>query len=252
MGRLDNKVAIITGAEGGMGYANAILLAKEGAKVIATDIDQGRLDDAYKGTNNILTLKLDVSNEDDWKNVAKVADENFGKIDILVNNAGIHIAKNVLEFTVEEYYKEISVDMLGVSLGMKHVIPIMQENGGGSIINISSLAGLLGGVGADGGGHVYSAAKGAVRSMTKNVAIEFAGDNIRANSIHPGTIFTPIMEKSGISFEKAQDIYSEKIPLPPHIGEPKDIAYGVLYLASDESKFVTGQELVIDGGFTAQ
>lgn len=251
MGRLDDKVAIITGAEGGMGFADAVLFAKEGAKVVATDVDLGRLEENYKDedTDDILLRQLDVTQEDDWKKVVDETIEKFGKIDILVNNAGIHIAKNVVDAEHDDYFKVLEVNTYGVSLGMKYVIPKMQENGKGSIVNISSIAGILAGPGADGGGHAYSASKGAVRSMTKNVAMDYAKDNIRANTIHPGSVFTPIMEKAGMTFEMATETYSENNPLPPHIGEPYDIAYGVLYLASDESKFVTGQELVIDGGF---
>lgn len=253
MGRVDGKVAIITGAQGGMGFADAVLLAKEGAKVVATDVDNKALKENYKDVEEEIIIKeLDVTKEEDWEKVVKETIDTYGKIDILVNNAGIHMNNNVLEAEIEDFNKVMEINTMGVFLGMKYVIPHMRENESGSIVNISSLAGLLGGPGSDGGGHAYSASKGAVTSMTKNVAQEFANEGIRANTIHPGTIFTPIMEKAGITFEEAQKIYSENIPLIPHIGEPNDIAYGVLYLASDESKFITSQELVIDGGFATQ
>lgn len=253
MGRVSGKVALITGAQGGMGFADAILLAKEGAKVVATDLDADTLKENFKDAEGEITTKvLDVTKKDNWEEVVNATIEKYGKIDILVNNAGIHIAKNVVEADLDDFNKVMEINTTGVFLGMKTVIPYMRKNESGSIVNISSLAGLLGGSRADGGGHAYSASKGAVRSMTKNVAQEYAAEGIRANTIHPGSIFTPIMEKAGKTWEDAQETYGKFIPLKPHVGSPEDIAYGVLFLASDESKFITSQELVIDGGFSTQ
>jgi NAD(P)-dependent dehydrogenase (short-subunit alcohol dehydrogenase family) len=236
-----------------MGFADAILLAKEGAKVVATDLDADTLQEAYKDAKGeISTMVLDVTDKDNWEKVVNATIDKYGKIDILVNNAGIHIAKNVLEAEIDDFNKVMEINTTGVFLGMKTVVPHMRKNKGGSIVNISSLAGLLGGPKSDGGGHAYSASKGAVRSMTKNVAQDFAAEGIRANTIHPGPIFTPIMEKTGMTLEDAQETYGKFVPLTPHVGSPEDIANGVLYLASDESRFITSQELVIDGGFATQ
>lgn len=253
MGRVNGKVAIITGAQGGMGLADALLLANEGAHVVATDLSKDALEESYlDAAGEILTMTLDVTDEDNWERVVEATTARYGKIDILVNNAGIHMRKNVLEAAIADFNKVLEINTTGVFLGMKSVIPHMRRNRGGSIVNISSIAALLGGHAADFGGHAYSASKGAVRSMTRNVAQEFASDGIRANTILPGAIFTPIMERVGMTFEDAQESFGKDVPLAPHVGSPEDIAYGVLYLASDESKFVTSQEFVIDGGFTTR
>ncbi|MCE5208853.1 MAG: glucose 1-dehydrogenase [Chloroflexi bacterium] len=255
MFRLSGKVAIITGAAGGMGLASAKLFAKEGAKVVATDIQfdllQKEVNAINKSGGDVLALELDVTSPEGWKSVVEKTIKKYGKVDILVNNAGIHIAKGILEAAVDDWNKVIAINTTSVFLGMKEVIPHMQKNGGGSIINISSIAALVGGA-SDGGGAAYSASKGAVRSLTKHAAQNFAKDKIRVNSIHPGAIYTPMMEKSGLSREAAIDLLKSDYPLPPHVGEADDIAYGVLYLASDESRFVTGEELVIDGGFVTR
>lgn len=254
MKRLKDKVAIVTGAAGGMGLATAKLFYEHGAKVIATDVQKELLEkeiNALNAGNDVVALILDVSSEEGWKTLVKETIERFDKIDILVNNAGILIAKGILETNISDWDKVIAINATGVFFGTKTVIPYMQQNGGGSIVNISSIAALIGGTNADAGGAAYSASKGAVRSFTKHIAQQFAKDSIRSNSIHPGAIFTPIMVSAGIKdFETAKKVGNT--PLPPHIGEPNDIAYGVLYLASDEAKFVTGIELVIDGGFVSQ
>jgi len=252
MSRLSGKVAIVTGAAGGIGLASAEQMAKEGAKVVATDV---QFDLLQKGVNAInksggdaIALKLDVTSPKEWKAVVDKTIEKYGKVDILVNNAGIHVAKGILQEDLEGWNKVIAINATGVFLGMKAVIPHMQENGMGSIINISSIAALVGGAG-DGGGAAYSASKGAVRSITKHAAQNFAKDKIRVNSIHPGPIYTPMMENLGYTKEAAVRDLKDASPLPPHVGDPIDIAYGVVYLASDESRYVTGEELVIDGGF---
>lgn len=252
MERLKNKVAIITGAAGGMGLATAQLFAQESAKVVATDVQLEVIEEEMsKIKGDVLALKLDVSSKENWKKVVEKTIEKYGKIDILVNNAGIHIAKGILEAEIEDWNKVMAINTTGVFLGMKEVIPHMQNNAKGSIINISSIAAIIGGMG-DGGGAAYSASKGAVRSLTKHAAQNFAKDQIRVNSIHPGGIYTPMMEKMGITREQASSTYKDYTPIPPHVGDPNDIAYGVLYLASDESKYVTGEELIIDGGFTTK
>lgn len=252
-GRLAGKVAIITGAASGMGLAAAQLFAREGAKVVATDIVDDVLDkevdlirqDGY----DALGMRLDVASADSWDAVVAATIDTYGKVDVLVNNAGIHIAQGILETDLETWDRVMAINTTGVWLGMKAVIPHMKDNGGGSIVNCSSIAGIMGGA-ADGHGAAYSASKGAVRSLTKHAAQWFAADSIRVNSVHPGAIFTGMATAFGIPTREAMAAYDNgNTPLPPHAGESMDIAYGYLYLASDESKYVTGEELVIDGGW---
>ncbi len=250
MGRLDGKVAIITGAASGMGLAAAELFGKEGAKVVGVDVAPG-LEEAIAGIGNpnVIAMKLDVTSAANWKSVVDATVAKWGTVDILVNNAGVHWVAGVLEETEDKFDKMIAINLKGLWLGIKEVIPHMQKNGKGSIINTSSIAGIMGGE-ADGGSVAYSAAKGGVRSMTKHVAQNFAKDNIRCNSVHPGAIFTGMARAFGLTSQQQMgEAMGAGTPLPPHAGEPFDIAYGYLYLASDEAKFVTGEELVIDGGW---
>lgn len=253
MGRLEGKVAIITGAASGMGLSAVELFTREGAKVLATDITTERLEErigkiAEQGFDAI-PMKLDVSDAADWQQVVDATLAAYGKIDILVNNAGVHLPKGVLDHEVDDWNFVMAVNTTGVWLGMKAVIPHMKEIGGGSIVNCSSIAGIMGGS-ADGHGAAYSASKGAVRSLTKHTAQWFAADKIRVNSVHPGSVYTGMAQDHGLaSLEEMASYDNGNTPLPPHTGEPSDIAYGYLYLASDEAKFVTGAELVIDGGY---
>lgn len=252
MSRLSGKVAIVTGAAGGMGLATARLFVEEGAKVVATDVQADLLQKevgAIDSTGEKATgLVVDVSSPEDWQKVVDQTVKKFGRVDILVNNAGIFIPKGLLETDPATWEKIISINAAGVLWGMQAVIPTMQVNGGGSIVNIASIAALSSGD-ADGGGAAYGASKGAVRSISRHVAQNFAKDKIRVNSIYPGPIYTPMMAKTGATFEMAAESLKDLCILPPHIGEAIDIAYGVLYFASDESRFVTGAELVIDGGY---
>jgi NAD(P)-dependent dehydrogenase (short-subunit alcohol dehydrogenase family) len=251
MGRLENKVAIITGAASGMGLAAAKLFAKEGAKVVATDIAIKELTEGVTDIEgDILTLELNVTSEEQWRSVSERAKNQFGKIDILINNAGVSVHKGLLEEDLEGWNKAISLNLTSVWLGMKTVIPYMQKNGKGSIVNCVSLAALVGG--ADSGAAAYSAAKGGVRSLSKHAAINFAKDHIRVNSVYPGAILTGAARKYGVtSQEQLGRAFTNMIPLPPHAGEENDIANAYLFLASDESKFVTGEELVVDGGWSS-
>lgn len=256
MNRLQNKVALVTGGSVGLGRAQAMLMAQEGAKVVITDIKEAdglELVDEIKSKNGkAIFIKHDVAEESEWKQVMDQAIEKYGRLDILVNNAGVALAKNVEETTLEEWRWLMSINLDGVFLGTKYGIMTMKKYGGGSIINLSSIEGLIG----DPNLAAYNASKGGVRIFTKSAALYCAqkGYNIRINSVHPGYIWTPMVE----NFLKSQgDVESGRKALDAlhpigHIGEPDDIAYGVLYLASDESKFVTGTELVIDGGYTAQ
>lgn len=254
MARLDGKVAIITGAAGGMGLTMAQTFAEEGAKVVAVDVQfellQKGVDDINAAGGDALALKMDVTSPEEWKNTIDETVRKYGKIDVLVNNAAIQIGKNVKEATLEEWNKVLSINATSVFLGMQTVIPAMQENGKGSIINMSSIGGIVGGA-PDGYDVAYSASKGAVRSMTKHAAKVLAPDNIRVNSVHPGVINTPMVEKSLEEYPELRETFETNFPLPPHVGEPKDLAYMVLFLASDESKFATGSEFVIDGGATS-
>jgi len=250
MSRLNGKVAIITGAASGIGLTTAEIFAAEGAKVVATDISEAALADAVEAIKaaggDVLAHTLDVSSAESWEQVVADVVAEWGTIDILVNNAGIALPKGLLETTLEEWNKVIAINTTGTWLGMKTVIPVMQESGHGAIVNVSSLAAIISGP-ADGGGAAYSASKGAVRSLTKHAANYFAKDSIRVNSVHPGPIYTNLVKNYG--YTKAQAGDPANSILPPHIGEASDIAYGIVYLASDEAGFVTGEELVIDGGY---
>ncbi|BCW70707.1 glucose 1-dehydrogenase [Arthrobacter sp. NicSoilB8] len=250
MSRLNGKVAIITGAASGIGLSTVEIFAAEGATVIATDVSEGALNRAVEAVTatggNVVARTLDVSSPESWQRVVNDVVTEWGTIDILVNNAGIAIPKGILEAELEDWNKVLAINATGTWLGMKNVLPVMQAAGRGSIVNVSSLAAIISGA-ADGGGAAYSASKGAVRSLTKHGAQWFAKDHIRVNSVHPGPIYTSLIQNYGITKEQAADPLN--VTLPPHIGEASDIAYGILYLASDEAKFVTGEELIIDGGF---
>lgn len=253
MARLDDKVAIITGAASGMGLAGAQLFAREGATVIMTDVSEAALqreaatirDEGGRAT----AITLDVTSPESWNGVVERVVADHGRVDVLVNNAGIHIAKGILDAELDDWNTVMAVNTTGVWLGMKSVIPHMQRQGGGSIVNVSSIAAIVGGV-SDAGGAAYSASKGAVRSLTKHAAQWFAEDGVRVNSIHPGSVYTGLAAAAGMTKETMAEQLGGEVPLPPHVGEPTDIGYGMVYLASDEAKYVTGEELVIDGGWT--
>lgn len=252
MGRLQDKVAIITGAASGMGLSGAQLFAKEGAKVVMTDVTVDVLEKEAAAITDaggqVLAIKHDVTSADAWTEVVERTIAEFGRIDVLVNNAGVHKPLGVLETTEEDWDFIMNINAKGVWLGVRAVVPHLQAAGGGSIINVSSIAAFLGGLGSDGGGMAYSASKGAVRSVSKHMAHAFAADSIRVNTIHPGPIYTGLAKAINITKEQMGEIYGAGTPLPPHVGDPEDIGYAMVYLASDESKFVTGEELVIDGG----
>ena len=248
--RLEGKVALISGGARGMGAVEAKLFAKEGAKVIIGDMleDEGRRVEAEinESGGDCVFVLLDVSDEDAWRRAVNEAVSRYGKLDILVNNAGIYRAHIVEETTVEEWDQVMDINAKGVFLGTKHAIPAMRQAGGGSIVNISSVAGLVGSKQTT----AYTASKGAVRLLTKSTAIQYASEGIRANSVHPGTIVTPMTE----GFLADDSMLEDRINRTPlkRLGRPEDVAYGALYLASDEASFVTGSELVIDGGRTAE
>ncbi len=245
MGRLDGKVAIITGGSAGMGASNVRMFVKEGAKVVFTDLnieDGKKLEEELGG--NAIFIEQDVSKSADWDKVVEKAEAEFGPVDILVNNAGIALTLPLEEMTEEQYQKVIDVNQLSIFLGMKKVLPSMKKTKAGSIINISSIAGMAGMY----GGMAYSASKFAVRGMTRSAAAELGKYNIRVNSVHPGAIQTAMIEQP--DSRAAIEAIKEKTPLGK-IGSVEDSSYLIVYLASDESSFTTGSEFVFDGGVTA-
>ena len=254
MDRMTGKVAIVTGAAQGIGLATSRLLAKEGAMVAVTDI---QADAGHKAVEEINQTggtaqfwQLDTTDEQAIKKVFAEVVNAYGHLDVLVNNAGISgVNKPTHEVTLEEWNQVISINLNGGFLCTKHAIPYMKSAGGGSIINLSSVYGLVGAADSP----PYHAAKGGVRLMSKTDAMIYAPDGIRVNSVHPGFIWTPMVEdflRSQGDLAEGRRQIDELHPIG-HMGEPDDVAYGILYLGSDESKFVTGSELVIDGGYTA-
>ncbi len=255
--RLQGKVALITGAatgiEGqtmGFGGASARLFAREGARVVLTDINESdgertAAQIAESGEDAIFK-RLDVTSERDWSEAIDATISRFGALNILVNNAGTGARTTVEETTEEIWNGQMNVHAKGVFLGTKHAIPEMRRAGGGSIINVSSIFGLIG----SGSSTAYHAAKGAIRIFSKAAAVQYAPDNIRVNSVHPGFALTPLTEEA---FSDPELIAPRMASIPlGRLGSANDIANGILYLASDESCFVTGSELVIDGGVTTQ
>jgi NAD(P)-dependent dehydrogenase (short-subunit alcohol dehydrogenase family) len=252
MKRAENKVVIVTGGALGIGRETCLLLAKEGAKVAVTDVldKEGKiLAEEINHSGGVAKFwHLDVADENEVKKVYAAVVSEFGKLDATVNNAGISgVDKPTHELTEKEWDKVMNVNVKGVFFCTKHAIAHMKETGRGSIVNLSSIYGLVG------AGDIppYHASKGAVRLMSKNDALIYAKDNIRVNSVHPGFIWTPLVEDFGKNSPGFRENLDSLHPLG-HIGESIDVAYGILYLVSDESKFVTGSELVIDGGYTCK
>ena len=249
--RLENKVALISGGARGMGAVEAKLFAREGAKVVIGDVleDEGKQTEAEinEAGGQCLFVMLDVTSEENWNQTVAATVARFGKVDILVNNAGIFTLGNVEDTTVEMWDRVMAINGKGVFLGTKAVIPEMRKVGGGSIINLSSVAGLIGSARAA----AYGATKGAVRIFTKSTAVQYAKEGIRANSVHPGIIDTPMTVPTILVDDASREAQMERTPLG-RLGQSEDVANGVLFLASDESSFMPGSELVIDGGLTAQ
>lgn len=249
MNRLEGKVAVITGCSHGMGLRAAQLFADEGAKVLATSWNMENLEKNLAGySENIVLFQLDVREEDQWASAAAKAEELWGKIDILVNNAGLSAKCDLLKETLEGWEAGLRMNLTSQFLGIKTVIPYMQKNGKGSIINCSSLTALKGSMYA--GAPAYCSAKAGLRALTRHVAYNFAKDNIRCNIVYPGSVYTNAVAKYGVSFEQmAASPFATKFhPLPPYLGEADDMAYAYLYLASDEAKWITGVDFPVDGG----
>ena len=243
MARLEGKIAVITGAAQGMGASHARLFVQEGAKVVLTDLNEEKGSAlAQELGENAVFVKQNVTSAEDWATVVTTAEEAFGPINVLVNNAGITMAKSILETTEEEYRRIVDINQLSVFLGMKTAIPSMQKAGGGSIVNISSINGIVGG--AIG----YTDTKFAVRGMTKAAAMECSHYGIRVNSVHPGVIATPMVTQSDTA--SAVEEFAKHIPLK-RVAQPEEVSNMVLYLASDDSKYSTGSEFIVDGGITA-
>lgn len=257
-GRVNGKMALVTGGASGLGKSTAELLAAEGARVAVTDIDEaaGRAvvehinSGSAIGNAGAIFLRHDVTDEDQWISILRDVRDAFGGLHILVNSAGISLTRNVEELELEEWRHVHAVDLDSVFLGCKHAIKDIAASGGGSIVNISSIAGII-------AGHnmaAYNSAKAAVRHLSKSVALHCArkGYNIRCNSVHPAFVDTPILDEHRERFgpEEALRKLGRQVPLG-RVGLPVEVAYGILYLASDESAFTTGSELIIDGGISA-
>jgi len=249
--RIEDKVVIVTGGASGIGGASARLLAGEGARVVVTDLnEEGGRALAKEIGGDAAFVYHDVSDEDSWRDVIAATEERFGRLDALVNNAGIVILGSIEEATVEQFRKIQDVNSLGVFLGCKHAIPALRRSGGGSIVNVSSLAGLRG----TSPYAAYSASKGAVRALTKTVAAHCAerGDAIRCNSIHPGGVNTPMVQglMRGVGVDLAA--MGPEATRLAGMADPAEIARLIIYLVSDESRFVNGAEIAIDGGLAAR
>lgn len=258
--RLEGKVALVSGAGGGLGGAQVRLMAKEGAKIVLANLRDDKIvadglgadalwlrADAVRkeivdGGGEAELVELDVTNEAMWDDAVAATEKRFGKLNVLCNNAGIYYHAGLLDHTVEKFNQIVGVNQLGVLLGMKAAVPAMQRAGQGSIINFASIYGIAGA----GVSTAYQSTKGAVRLMTKSAALEFVGDNIRINSLCPGMFDTNLFESSVP--KEAWEPLVDLVPMK-RFGKPDEIAYGVVFLASDESSFMTGSDLVIDGGY---
>ena len=253
MGRLEGKTALVTGAASGIGLQTSIRLAEEGARVMMTEINlEEGLQQAEKLGATATFLKLDITEEEEWISVLDETVKRFDRLDILVNSAGMVLIADVEQITLEDWRKVHAVNLDGTFLGCKHGVRVMKEFGAGSIINLSSVSGMIGGFNLA----AYNSSKGAVRMLTKSVALHCAraGYGIRCNSIHPTFIETPMLEsmiRNSPDPERARQTLVRQVPLR-RIGKPDDVANMIVYLASDESTFVTGTEMVIDGGVIAQ
>ena len=258
--RLAGKVALISGAAMGVkdelmgfGGASAWLFTQEGAKVVLGDVNEEKGEQTaaqlQEAGAEAIFVRLDVTREQDWIDAVQATVSRFGRLDILVNSAGTVAPANIEDTTLDVWNGQMDVHAKGTMLGTKHAIPEMIKAGGGSVINLSSIDGIVG----SSAGTAYGAAKGAVRILTKQAAIQFAGDNIRANSVHPGYSDTPLA-REGMRLWAEQERPDPRIARTPmaRLASAQEIAYGILFLASDESSYVTGAELVIDGGVTAQ
>lgn len=250
--RLQHKTALITGCARGIGAATALMFAREGARLVIGDVleSEGRevAEQISRAGGQAAFVRLDVTAEADWEQAVAMATARYGALHILVNNAGIGAGNMAIEQTsADDWDRVMAVNAKGAFLGMRACLPALRAAGGGAIVNLSSQLGL---VGADNSSAQYQASKGAVRMLTKSAAVRYAKAGVRVNSVHPGPVATPLTA-SVRNDPAARDVVLSRIPLGRY-GEDDEIAYGIVYLASDESRFVTGTELIIDGGWTAQ
>jgi len=250
--RLQDKVALITGAASGMGRATSILFAREGSKVVAADIDeaggQKTVDLIHEMGADAFFVKADVSREADARNMVEQTVARYGRLDILFNNAGVEQGVELMEMTEQEWDRVVDIDLKGVFLGSKHGIREMLKTGGGVIINTASISGIL----AQNFLPAYNAAKAGVINLTRNIAVEYGPRNIRANAICPGAINTPMLQRAVSGKPENEPVVQYFLHMAPvrRLGTPEDIAKAALFLASDESSFITGHALVVDGGLT--
>ncbi|MGE5177091.1 MAG: glucose 1-dehydrogenase [Hyphomicrobiales bacterium] len=254
-GRVEGKVAIVTGGARGIGAATARLLAREGASVLITDVLDGEGEaaaSAIRATGAAAAyVRLDVSSEAAWAAAVEDAARRFGGLHVLVNNAAIARDEDVETETLEGWNRLLAIDLTGAWLGMRAAAPAMRRSGGGSIINVSSIYGLVGGTGS---AAAYHASKGALRTMTKNAAIRYAKEGIRVNSLHPGFVDTPMIAPYLVTPEgRPSDLarWIESRTPVGRAGTPEEVANAILFLGSDESSYVTGSEVTVDGGYTA-
>ncbi len=252
MGRVQGKVIIVTGAasDPGLGHASAVALAREGGRLVVTDIDAAgaeRCAETLRASGGeAVAMHHDVTSEEGWRSVVADTVSRFGRLDVLVNNAGIAVLKPLAELSLADWNRQIEVNLTSVFLGCKYAAAAMAGTGGGSIVNISSVAGLIG----LSRGAAYCASKGGVRLMSKAIAVELGKDGVRCNSVHPGVIWTNMQSAVGGGQRTGAETMAKALPLG-RMGEPEDIAASVLFLASDESNYVTGAEFTIDAGMTA-
>ena len=250
MKRLEGRVALVTGAASGIGLATAKRLADEGATVVITDIQDAAGEEAVAAIRNAggtaLFVHQDVTDEQSWSAAIERVLDEYGRLDVLVNNAGMGDLATIEETTLADWERTIAIDQTGVFLGMKTCAAALKASGQGSVVNISSIFGTSGGFGTS---PAYHAAKGAVRTLTKNVALHWATEGVRVNSVHPGFIRTPILDQA-----KGTEVWDAMTASTPmgRLGEPDEIAAAVAYLASDDASFVTGLELYVDGGYIAR
>ena len=249
MGRVQDKVCLVTGGASGIGRETVLLLAEQGGRIVLTDLNeeagQSVVGEIKAMGGEAIFVKHDVASEESWKSVVKTAVDTFGKVDVLVNNAGVFVVKPIQETTEEDWDFVNDVNTKGLFFGVKQVLSAMQKSEGGSIINISSIYGIVGASSAS----AYQASKAAVRVFTKSAAVEYNEYNIRVNSVHPGVIATPMTADIMADEAAGEALLGGAILRRP--AHPKEIAWGILFLATDESSFMTGSELVIDGGYTA-
>lgn len=248
-GRLSGTVALITGAARGQGAAEARLFAKNGARLVISDVQESalaKLGEELRGEgHDVIDIPLDVTAPEQWSTAVQEAETQFGRLDVVVNNAGLLSMAGVEDTELDAWNQIVAVNQTGTWLGMKAAVPALRRAGAGSIVNISSIFGLIG----SGGAAAYQATKGAVRILTKTAAVQYAAESIRVNSVHPGVIATPMIDEE--LPQEALDGLLQGTPMK-RAGNPEEVAACALFLASDESSYVTGAELVVDGGFTTQ